>query len=82
MREILFRGKRQDNEKWIEGFYVHNTYSIGFAEQPTIYEKEKLTKFAERLVEKLKENVNGENVDMFVECKKLLDETLKEIINE
>lgn len=23
MREILFRGKRIDNDEWVEGFYVH-----------------------------------------------------------
>jgi uncharacterized phage protein (TIGR01671 family) len=38
MREILFRGKRKDNGEWIEGFYVCNRYSIGFAKEPAIYE--------------------------------------------
>ena len=37
MREILFRGKREDNRKWVEGFYVwlngkeHRIYT-GYAE--------------------------------------------------
>lgn len=37
-REILFRGKRKDNGEWVEGFYVCNRYSIGFAKEPVIYE--------------------------------------------
>lgn len=24
MREILFRGKRKDNGKWVQGFYIHH----------------------------------------------------------
>ena len=42
------------------------------------YEKEKLKRFVERVVDKLKNNVNGDNVDYFVECKILLLEVLKE----
>lgn len=38
----------------------------------------KLKQFAERVGEKLKENVNGENVDYFVSFNILLSETLKE----
>lgn len=38
MREILFRGKRVDSEKWVEGYYVCNRFSIGFAKEPTICE--------------------------------------------
>lgn len=41
---------------------------------------EKLKQFVERIVEKLKENVNGENVDQFVDFKILLSETLNEFI--
>ena len=41
-----------------------------------------LKQFAERLKEKLKEKVNADNVDVFIECAKLSDETLKEFINE
>ena len=37
MREILFRGKTSNGE-WVEGFYVCNRYSIGFAKEPVIYE--------------------------------------------
>ena len=37
MREILFRGKTAKGE-WVEGFYVRNVYSVGFAKEPTIYE--------------------------------------------
>jgi hypothetical protein len=44
--------------------------------------KEQLKQFAERLIEKLKEKVNADNVDVFVECAKLSDETLKEFTNE
>jgi uncharacterized phage protein (TIGR01671 family) len=38
MREILFKAKRKDNGEWVEGFYVCNRYSIGFAKEPAIYE--------------------------------------------
>lgn len=38
MRQFLFRAKRVDNGEWIEGFYVCNSYSIGFAKEPTIRE--------------------------------------------
>lgn len=46
------------------------------------YETEKLKQFAERLKEKLKEKVNADNVDVFVECARLSDETLKEFIKD
>lgn len=39
---------------------------------------DKLKQFVERAVEKVKETVNGENVDCFVSFKILLSETLKE----
>lgn len=38
--------------------------------------------FAERLKEKLKDNVNGDNVDNYVECAKFISETLKELTGE
>lgn len=37
MREILFRGKTKKGD-WVEGFYVCNRYSIGFAKEPAICE--------------------------------------------
>lgn len=45
------------------------------------YETEKLKQFAERLKEELKDNVNGANVDHYVECSKFIDKTLKEFIS-
>lgn len=46
-------------------------------------DKEKLLKqFAERLKERLKDNVNGDNVDYYVECAIYIDETLKDFINQ
>lgn len=41
-----------------------------------------LKQFAERVIEKLKNNVNADNVDCFVNCKKILGETLKELQGE
>ena len=41
-----------------------------------------LKQFAERLKEKLKEKVDADNVDAFVECARLSDETLKECLCE
>lgn len=29
MREIIFRGKRKDNRRWVEGDLTHNVYKIG-----------------------------------------------------
>lgn len=29
MREILFRGKRKDNRRWVEGDLTHSVYKIG-----------------------------------------------------
>lgn len=37
IRNIIFRGKTSNGE-WVEGFYVCNRYSIGFAKEPVIYE--------------------------------------------
>lgn len=37
-REIEFRGQRADNKEWVYGYYVHNTYAVGFAKEPTLYE--------------------------------------------
>lgn len=28
MREILFRGKRENNDEWVEGFFVENHFSV------------------------------------------------------
>lgn len=39
LREILFRGKREDNGDWVEGYYVLNVYLPGTIEEkicPTI----------------------------------------------
>lgn len=36
-REIEFRGKTAKGE-WVYGYYVHNTYAVGFAKEPTLYE--------------------------------------------
>lgn len=41
-----------------------------------------LKQFVERLKEKLKDNVNSDNVDNFVECARFISETLKEFANE
>jgi uncharacterized phage protein (TIGR01671 family) len=35
--EIEFRGKTAKGE-WVYGYYVHNTYAVGFAKEPTLYE--------------------------------------------
>ena len=68
-------------EKEIEGT---PSYAKGYADGiKNTYEAmlpQKLENFAERLKEKLKEKVNADNVDVFVECAKLSDETLKEFI--
>jgi glycyl-tRNA synthetase beta subunit len=44
------------------------------------YETEKLKQFAERLKDKLKENVNGENVDSCVQCARFIREILDEFM--
>ena len=44
--------------------------------------KETAEKFAEMVITNLKDNVNADNVDLFVECRKIIDETLKEFIKE
>ena len=69
-------------EKEIE---VNAFYSKGYAQGiKNTYEfvvPDKLKQFAERLIEKLKDNDDVDNVDTFVGCKKLVDKTLKEFIN-
>ena len=45
-------------------------------------QKKTLKQFTERLKEKLKDNVNGANVDYYVECARFIDETLKEFIGD
>ena len=46
MREILFRGKRQDNNEWIEGFYaksgdkhfilIDNSFAVGYVKMKEV----------------------------------------------
>ena len=43
---------------------------------------DRLKDFREKYKEALKQEVNGENVDCFVESLKIFDKTLKEFINE
>ena len=32
MREIIFRGKRTDNGKWVEGYYIHRPTAVCIGE--------------------------------------------------
>ena len=60
----------------------NNSYAKGYADGiKNTYEAmlpQKLKQFVERLKEKLKEKVNADNVDAFVDCKKIINKTLKE----
>lgn len=55
---------------------------VGLLKNQEFCEKEKLTKFAERLKEKLKEKVNADNVDAFVECSSMIRDLLREFVEE
>ena len=65
----------EENAFYSKGYMqgIKNTYEVVIPE--------KLKQFAERLINKLKDKVDAENVDTFVECKKIIDETLKEFMN-
>ena len=84
--EVLCNKTYEDLTKEIDRLESENetkTNTIAdLLKKQEFYETEKLKQFAERLKEKLKEKVNADNVDVFVECARLSDETLKEFINK
>jgi predicted RND superfamily exporter protein len=80
---IELKDRIAELEKEIKGnvFYAKG-YAQGIKHTYEVVMPNKLKQFAERVIEKLKSNVNADNVDYFVDCKKMLGETLKELQGE
>lgn len=72
----------KENKDYYDRLNNAQTYIDNHEEVWKSNTKIQLKQFAERLKEKLKEKVNADNVDGFVECSKLISETLKDFMGE
>ena len=79
MQRLKDRVAKLEKEIEENAFYSKG-YAQGIKNTYEVVIPDKLKQFAEKEIEELKSKVNADNVDCFVECKKILEETLKEFV--
>ena len=65
-----------------ENAFYSKGYAQGIKNTYEVVVPDKLKQFAEKVIENLKDNVNADNVDIFVQGKGIMEETLKEFLND